>query len=210
MRRTCLDGESPGDGERGLASARRVGVASMTAPPHVSETPAAGPPAHIEETIQAIGRFNAEHLANATQHQRIVDRLTALLGRPVFLVTLTAVVLAWAGSNYAAAALGLRPLDPPPFPMLTGAASLVSLYFVALVLTTQRRSDRLTLRRESLNMELAILNAQMSAKTIALLEELRRDTPIVRDRVDALADGMARPADAQSVIEAIQETRSEA
>ena len=94
--------------------------------------------------------------------------------------------------------------------MLTGAASLVSLYFVALVLTTQRRSDRLTLRRESLNMELAILNAQMSAKTIALLEELRRDTPIVRDRVDALADGMARPADAQSVIEAIQETRSEA
>jgi len=166
-------------------------------------------PIHFEETILSIGRLNAEHQANATHHQRAVDRLTALLGRPAFLVTLTAAILGWVASNGLAGAFGLRALDPPPFPILTGAASLISLYFVVLILTTQRRSDRLTLRRESLNMELAILNGQMSAKTIALLEELRRDTPIVRDRIDELADGMARPADAQAIIEAIQETRSE-
>jgi hypothetical protein len=57
---------------------------------------------------------------------------------------------------------------------------------------------------------LTILNGQMGAKTIALLEELRRDMPHVRDRVDALAAGMARPADARTVAEAIQETRAEA
>jgi Trm5-related predicted tRNA methylase len=45
---------------------------------------------------------------------------------------------------------------------------------------------------------------------VALLEELRRDSPAVRDRVDKLADVMARPADPQSVIDAIKETRSEA
>ncbi len=168
------------------------------------------PPVHFEETIQSIGRLNAEHNANATQHQRAVARVTALLGRPAFLAGLTAAIGGWAALNGLAGALGFRPPDPAPFPVLTGAASLASLYFTVLILTTQRRSDRLALRRESLNLELAILNGQMSAKTIALLEELRRDTPIVRDRVDKLADAMARPADAQSVVEAIQETRSQA
>ena len=108
-----------------------------------------------------------------------------------------------------AATLGYRPLDPPPFPWLSGAASLASLYLVVLILTTQRRDDRLTQRRELLNLELAILSEQKTAKVVALLEELRRDSPAVRDRVDKQADVMARPADPQSVIDAIKETRSE-
>ena len=106
--------------------------------------------------------------------------------------------------------LGYRPLDPPPFPWLSGAASLASLYLVVLILTTQSRDDRLTQRREQLNLELAILSEQKTAKVVALLEELRRDSPAVRDRVDKQADVMARPADPQSVIDAIKETRSEA
>ena len=61
-----------------------------------------------------------------------------------------------------------------------------------------------------LNLELGILNEQKTAKVIALLEELRRDSPHVHDRVDELADVMGRPADPQSVIDAIEETRAEA
>ena len=167
-------------------------------------------PIHIEETIQSIARLHAEHRANATQHQRVVDRITSLLGRPVFIAALTVVVVGWASLNGLAFALGYRALDPPPFPWLAGAASLGSLYLVVLILTNQRRDDRLTQRRELLNLELAILSEQKTAKVIALLEELRRDSPLVRNRVDELADVMARPADPQSVIDAIQETRSEA
>jgi uncharacterized membrane protein len=80
---------------------------------------------------------------------------------------------------------------------------------VVLILTTQSRNDRLTQRREQLNLELAILSEQKTAKVVALLEELRRDSPAVRDRVDKQADVMARPANPQSVIDAIKETRSE-
>ena len=166
-------------------------------------------PIHIEETIQSIARLHAEHRANATQHQRVVDRITSLLGRPVFIAVLTAVVVGWVSLNGLAATLGYRPLDPPPFPWLSGAASLASLYLVVLILTTQSRDDRLTQRRELLNLELAILSEQKTAKVVALLEELRRDSPAVRDRVDKQADVMARPADPQSVIDAIKETRSE-
>lgn len=167
-------------------------------------------PIHIEETIQSIARLHAEHRANATRHQRVVDRITSLLSRPVFIAVLTIVVVGWVGLNGFAVSLGYRPLDPPPFPWLAGAASLASLYLVVLILTTQRRGDRLTLRREQLNLELAILSEQKTAKVVALLEELRRDSPAVRDRVDKQADVMARPADPQSVIDAIKETRSEA
>jgi uncharacterized membrane protein len=166
-------------------------------------------PIQIEETIQSIARLHSEHRANATRHQLVVDRITSLLSRPVFLALLTIVVVGWVSSNVAAVVLGYRPLDPPPFPWLAGAASLASLYLVVLILTTQRRDDRLNQRREQLNLELAILSEQKTAKVVALLEELRRDSPAVRDRVDKLADAMARPADPQSVIDAIKETRSE-
>jgi len=166
-------------------------------------------PIHSEETIQSIARLRAEHRANATRHQLAVDRITSVLGRPVFIAVLTLAVVGWASLNGVVANLGYRPLDPPPFPWLTGAASLASLYLVVLILTTQNRDDRLTQRREQLNLELAILSEQKAAKVVALLEELRRDSPAVRDRVDSQADVMARPADPQSVIDAIKETRSE-
>jgi hypothetical protein len=53
----------------------------------VLETDAASsiPPIHIEETIQSIAGLNAEHHANASHHQRAVDRITSLLGRASFI-----------------------------------------------------------------------------------------------------------------------------
>ncbi len=97
----------------------------------------------------------------------------------------------------------------PPFAWLAGAASLASLYLVILILTTQIRDDRLTQRLELLNLELTILSEQKTAKVVPLLEELRRDSPHLRDRVDQLAEAMSQPADPQSVIDAIKESRSE-
>ena len=166
-------------------------------------------PIHIEETIQSIAGLNAAHHANATHHQRAVDRITSLLGRASFIATLTAFVVGWVSLNCFALALGYRAPDPPPFAWLAGASSLASLYLVILILTTQRGDDRLTQRRELLNLELTILSEQKIAKVVALLEELRHDSPHLHNRVDELAEVMAQPADPQSVIDAIKETRSE-
>lgn len=167
-------------------------------------------PIHIDETIRSIVRLHAEHHANSTRHQKVVETITSFLRRPRFIVSLTLFVVAWIGANSLALAIGYRPFDRPPFPWLADGASLASLYLVVLILTTQRRDDQLTRRRELLNLELAILSEQKTTKVIALLEELRRDSPLVPDRVDEHADIMARPADPQSVNDAIKETRSEA
>ena len=92
-------------------------------------------PVHIEETIQSIAGLNAEHRANATHHQRFVDRITSLLGRASFIAALTTFVVGWVSLNWFAVALGYRALDPPPFAGLAGASSLTSLYLVILILT---------------------------------------------------------------------------
>ena len=75
-------------------------------------------PAHIEETIRSIARLHAEHHRNATPLQRAFDRITAVLGRPQFIGVLTIIAAGWASLNLLAAALGYRPIDPPPFPGL--------------------------------------------------------------------------------------------
>ena len=170
---------------------------------------ASATPVHIEETIQSIAGLHAEHHASATNHQRIVDRITTLLGSASFIGALTVFVVGWVVLNGLAAFIGDRALDPPPFAWMGSAASLASLYLVILILTTQKGDDRLTQRRELLNLELTILSEQKIAKVVALLEELRRDSPHLDDRVDDLAKAMSRPADPQSVIDAIKETRSE-
>ena len=160
-------------------------------------------PVQVEETIKAIGRLQAEHLATATRHQRILGFVAALMGRPSFLIGMTIFAAAWVGLNTAAPALGLRPIDPPPFEGLASFASVASLYLVAVIVSTQRRDDRLARNRELLTLQLAIATEQKTAKAIALLEELRRDMPIVSDRIDKQAAMMAKPADPHAVVDAI-------
>ena len=178
----------------------------------MTDTKIASPalPDHIEETIRSIDRLHAEHRRDATPLQRAVDRVTTLLGRPGFIVVVTAVVNLWVGCNLLAATFGYRAVDPPPFPWLAGVVSLTSLYMVVLILATQRREDLLARHREQLILELALLSEQKTAKVIELLEEFRRDSPLIHDRVDRQANSMAQPADPQQMLDAIKEIRAEA
>ena len=50
-----------------------------------------------------------------------------------------------------------------------------------------------------------ILGERKTAKIIDLLEEMRRDNPLVRNRVDDTAAAMAKPADPGAVLSAIEE-----
>jgi uncharacterized membrane protein len=77
-------------------------------------------------------------------------------------------------------------------------------------LSTQRREYQLAQLREQHTLELAILSEQKTAKVIQLLEQSRRDNPLIRNRVDQEAEAMAQPADPQSVLHAIKETHAEA
>jgi uncharacterized membrane protein len=161
-------------------------------------------PEHIDETIAAIARLHAEHEGAATGHQRFLNRAAALISRPWVITALTIVVAGWIGLNLALEATSRPVIDPPPFQWLQGAVSLLALYLVVLIVGAQQHDDRLMHNRDMLNLELAILSEQKTAKVIQLLEEFRRDTPNVHDRVDTQADAMAQPSDPRTVLEALK------
>lgn len=163
-------------------------------------------PPHIQEVVQSIAQIHVDHHENATPLERAIESVIGLSTRPRFLLLLSLGLLGWVALNTAVFVSGWAALDPPPFFALATAASLGSLYWVILILANQRREDQLAELRAQLTLELALLTEQKSAKLIQLLEELRRDIPIVQDRSDDQADAMAKPADPQLVVEAIKET----
>lgn len=163
-------------------------------------------PAHIEGTVRSIAELHAKHHQRTTPLQRLLDRMTAAVGRPSFIALLTLAVSAWLLGNLAVLWQGGRPWDAPPFAWLSGFVSLAALYTTALILTTQRHDDELASHREQLTLELAILSEQKSAKIIQLLEEMRRDSPHLVDRADTVAHAMSTPVDPHSVLDALNDT----
>jgi uncharacterized membrane protein len=160
---------------------------------------------HIDQTIAAIAQLRANHHGHASAVQRGMDGLTTYVARPRFLAVVSAVVAVWIGLNLLAPAFGRPAIDPPPFAWLGGAVGLAAFYMVVLILATQKREDQLAQHRELLIMELAIVSEQKIAKVIQLLEESRRDNPMIQNRVDAEADTMAQPSDTETVLVAIAE-----
>lgn len=160
-------------------------------------------PGHVAESVRTIARLREEHLSATNLPQKMVEATVNAVGRARSIAILMVVVLLWIGGNLGALALGHRPLDPPPFYWLQGCVSLIALFTTILILTTQRHEDELALRREHLTLQVSLLSEQKSAKIIELLEEIRRDSPHLVDRVDEQAAEMARPADPRSVVDAI-------
>jgi len=163
-------------------------------------------PPHIEQTAQAIARLHAAHQSRATPLQLVVDRLTALVARPAFVGAVVCAVVSWIAGNLLLHRLEGWSFDIPPFAWLQGAGELAALFITTLILMSQRRKDELSELREQLTLELVIVIEQKDAKIIALMEETRRDNPLLLDRVDAQADAMSTPVDPAVVLEAFMES----
>jgi uncharacterized membrane protein len=174
----------------------------------MAEAPGDGLPPHIDRTVQAIAALHTEHRDREGSVQRVVRRSVDFIGRPRFVGLLTAVILGWAALN---GVLGTyhRAFDPAPYAYLFDLGQALALYITVLILITQRRDDQLSELREQLALELAILGEQKNAKMIKLIEELRRDLPMVRDRADHEAAALSEPADPQTVLDAIVDSQHE-
>ena len=163
-------------------------------------------PPHVEQSVRSIARLHADHHLSATPRERVVEQITTILGRADSIVALGIARAVWVGWNLLANEFGYTAIDPPPFVGLASAAAVVSLFLVILILVSEQRADALAERREQLTLELALLSELKTAKIIELLEELRHDGVKPRERTDTEAVDMARPADPEAVIAAIDAT----
>jgi uncharacterized membrane protein len=78
------------------------------------------------------------------------------------------------------------------------------------VLATQNRQRKISDERAQLDLQVNLLSEQKLAKLIALVEELRRDMPNVKNRSDPLAEAMTQAIDPHAVVSALHDTIEEA
>src|SRR6185295_17430048 len=163
-------------------------------------------PAHVEEAVRSIALLHAKHHQDATSTQLYIGRATEFAARPLFLGLVCMAAGIWIAANLVLVFLDLRPFDPPPFGWLELFLTLTALLTAVLILGTQKRTDKLADMRGQMTLELALLTEQKTAKIIELVEELRRDSPEIRDRLDSEASEMSAKSDAHAVLGAIKET----
>ena len=154
--------------------------------------------------IETIASIRAKAERSIDKHQRAVEVITAALGRPITLYSIVALALLWTALNLAMPTLlGMPPLDPPPFPWLQGCVAFCALLMTTLVLITENRQTRHAEERAHLDFQVNLLTEQKVAKLIALVEELRRDMPMVRNRVDREAESMQHAVDRSALLGAM-------
>lgn len=159
-------------------------------------------PPHVEETVRAVEQMRVDHHVSATSIDRAMDRIKSRISAPSFMLLTALLVAIWIVANLA---LRTEAWDPAPFSYLDLTLSTLAFLITVLILATQRRADSLAEHREQLILQLAFVSEQKTAKIIGLLEELRRDSPQIRDRTDHIADQMTENVDPQAVSNALRD-----
>src|SRR5580698_8912002 len=172
--------------------AEEPGVSPSAAEKNEPECPRepAPMPEHVGHKIQTIAELFARDESRVGRHQLAIERMTDAIGRPSTAYALLCVVVGWMLANGLAPRLGAPSPDPPPFAWLQVAACIAALLMTVTILTTQNRVAKLAQQRAHLDLQVNLIAEEKIAKLVALLEELRRDLPSVRDRTDPLAEAM--------------------
>ncbi len=158
---------------------------------------------HVSENIETLLEFHRRKESEVGASQRMLERVGRLLGRPAFLAITLAFVALWIAAQLA----GWLEFDPPPFFWLQGVVSLSALLMATVILIKQNRQSNIEDLHSQLDLQVNLLTEKKVSKLIDLIEQLRRDLPMVPDRRDAEAEALQKPADAHAVMTAIEATR---
>lgn len=150
---------------------------------------------HVERTARSVAELHDAFERDATSHQLAVERLTRSLARPATAYALIVAALLWIGLNITLPRLGMHAFDPYPFGALQAFSSICALIMTVLILTAERRFDRIEERRARLSLQLSMLVESKTTKVIDLLEQLRRDDPTIPDRRDHEAEALIDQVD---------------
>ncbi len=161
---------------------------------------------HVAQNIETMAHLHADAEHKVGHHQRAIEKITAVIARPQSIYAVVAGAMLWIAYNVAAPPLGLPRIDAPPFFWLQGVVSFSALFMTTMVLTTQKRQARRTAQRDHLDLQVNLIAEQKIAKIISLIEELRRDLPSVRDRLDPVAEAMTEAVDTNAMVSVLEKT----
>jgi uncharacterized membrane protein len=164
-----------------------------------------GRPAQLNQNIDSVLEVQKRELEQRPPPHRFIDRVSRIIGRPMYLVGLFGFAGIWIATNQFAPQFGFIAFDALPFPLLDGILSLAALVSTTVILIAQHRQTRIEQQHMHIALQVNLLTEQKVAKIINLLEELRRDLPMVKDRYDPQAASLAKETDALQLLTAIEE-----
>jgi uncharacterized membrane protein len=173
-------------------------------PASLAATPVDPVPEHISQNIDGILDFYRREERKISDSQRLLETAGGFMGRPSYLISVLCFVVLWLLANGSSEMLGFPAPDPPPFFWLQGIVSLGALLTTTVVLITQNREAKLEKQRSELELQVNLLTEQKTTKLIRLIEELRRDLPMVRDRHDPEAAALQKTTDPEEVLAALR------
>jgi uncharacterized membrane protein len=160
----------------------------------------------INKNIATLIALYSREEQKVDRPQRAVELLTAFFARSFVIWGSLLFIILWMFGNTIAPVFHWVPLDPPPFTWLQDGITIAGFALALMILSTQNRQSRVEERHAQLDLQVNLLAEQKIAKIIALLEELRRDLPNVKNRYDAEAESMQEAADPLAVLNALEET----
>ena len=163
-------------------------------------------PSTIDENIGTIAEYCERYEERATQAQKIIERISLFLGSPIYFAVNAGFIVCWIAWNLTAPVFDFTQIDEPPFFWLQGFVSLNAFIISTTVLIRQNRMSKLAERNAHLDLQISLLSDEKTSKIIAMLEDIRRDSPNLVDKPDEQAEELAQPADTTSVLEAIDRT----
>ena len=174
-------------------------------PIHDTSSPSGLDP--IGHNIEAVVAFYAREEDKISRSQRRLEHISGFVGRPLYLGSILLFVAFWMLANVVARQFGLMEFDPAPFVLLQGIVSLGALLTATVVLIKQGRLAKIEEQRAHLDLQVNLLTEQKTTKIIDLLEELRRDLPMVKNRHDPEAAALQQPTDPHLVLAALDGRR---
>ncbi|MEP7001260.1 MAG: DUF1003 domain-containing protein [bacterium] len=118
----------------------------------------------------AFGAIKAQYASRRSILERVVDWLNDVAGSTAFLVGHAIGFAVWLLWN--TGALGLKPIDPYPFGLMTMIVSLEAIFLSIFVLMAQQREALVAELREELGLQVSLRVEQEVTKTLQLVAGL--------------------------------------
>ena len=172
------------------------------------QSPVAKEPDHLsspaKENIAALAEISEREEARVSAMQLAIEKVSGFFGSPGYFACVVAFIAIWVAVNTWAAGAGWNFYDEPPFFWLQGIVSSNALLLTVAVLIRQSRMAQLAQHRAHLDLQINLLTEQKVTKILQVIDDIRRDLPMLRTPVDGEVSELTKPADAGAILDAIK------
>jgi uncharacterized membrane protein len=163
-----------------------------------------------QRNVELIAKMEAESERKRTRGERVADVLAKGVGSWAFLISQSVALLLWMLANLLAV---IQPWDAYPFVLLNLVLSFQAAFATPIILMSQNRQNRITDRRNHLDLQINLLAERENTEQLRLLrllcqrvgiefdvaeskalEELTEPDEIVR-QITETTEGPKKPAD---------------